>query len=188
MGWLFLGVVYSCAYGGVGWMLREQPDAARLVSRHRPARSAAGRRRGHRRAPPDVARLPMAVLGDDRARPRHVGARADRMGGRRTDARPRRRGWRGRPCSRCSAASRRCSRLLAQPHRGAREPLAATTAVDIAGLAVVTGFLYSFFITAPTSTVAADRVGAAAGRWSSSAWRRRCSPRGIPSGATRIAA
>jgi hypothetical protein len=32
--------------------------------------------------------------------------------------------------------------LLAQPHRGPREPLAATTAVDIAGLAVVTGFLY----------------------------------------------
>ena len=41
--------------------------------------------------------------------------------------------------------------LLAQPHRGVREPLAATTAVDIAGLAVVTGFLYSFFVTAPGS-------------------------------------
>jgi PAS domain S-box-containing protein len=40
--------------------------------------------------------------------------------------------------------------LLAQPHRGAREPLAATTAVDIAGLAVVTGFLYSFFVTQDT--------------------------------------
>jgi PAS domain S-box-containing protein len=39
--------------------------------------------------------------------------------------------------------------LLAQPHRGAREPLAATTAIDIAGLAVVTGFLYSFFVTDP---------------------------------------
>jgi PAS domain S-box-containing protein len=39
--------------------------------------------------------------------------------------------------------------LLAQPHRGAREPLAATTAIDIAGLAVVTGFLYSFFVTEP---------------------------------------
>ena len=37
--------------------------------------------------------------------------------------------------------------LLAQPHRGPREPLAATTSVDIAGLAVVTGFLYSFFVT-----------------------------------------
>jgi PAS domain S-box-containing protein len=39
--------------------------------------------------------------------------------------------------------------LLAQPHRGSRDTLAATTAVDIAGLAVVTGFLYSFFVTAP---------------------------------------
>ena len=41
--------------------------------------------------------------------------------------------------------------LLAQPHRGAREPIAATTAVDIAGLTVVTGFLYSFFVTAPAA-------------------------------------
>ena len=43
--------------------------------------------------------------------------------------------------------------LLAQPHKGAREPLAATTAVDIAGLAVVTGFLYSFFVTTQTSNL-----------------------------------
>jgi PAS domain S-box-containing protein len=41
--------------------------------------------------------------------------------------------------------------LLAQPHRGAREPIAATTAVDIAGLSVFTGFLYSFFVTEPAS-------------------------------------
>lgn len=41
--------------------------------------------------------------------------------------------------------------LLAQPHRGPREPAAATTAIDIAGLAVVTGFLYSHFVTAPDS-------------------------------------
>ncbi len=44
--------------------------------------------------------------------------------------------------------------LLAQPHRGAREPLAATTAVDVAGLTVVTGFLYSFFVTAPNANAA----------------------------------
>src|ERR1051325_3602764 len=44
--------------------------------------------------------------------------------------------------------------LLAQPHRGAREPIAATTAVDIAGLTVFTGFLYSFFVTAPPGTSA----------------------------------
>ncbi len=36
--------------------------------------------------------------------------------------------------------------LLAQPHRGARERVAATTAVDIAGIAVLTGFLYSHFV------------------------------------------
>jgi PAS domain S-box-containing protein len=38
--------------------------------------------------------------------------------------------------------------LLAQPHRGSREHIAATTAVDIAGVAVVTGFLYSYVVTA----------------------------------------
>ena len=41
--------------------------------------------------------------------------------------------------------------LLAQPHRGPRERVAATTAIDIAGLGVVTGFLYSHFVTAPDS-------------------------------------
>ncbi len=39
--------------------------------------------------------------------------------------------------------------LMAQPHRGTRERLAASTSVDIASLAVVTGFLYSFFVTDP---------------------------------------
>src|SRR5262249_22195888 len=42
--------------------------------------------------------------------------------------------------------------LFAHPHRGGREPLAATTAVDVAGLTVVTGFLYSFFVSAPGGT------------------------------------
>ena len=36
--------------------------------------------------------------------------------------------------------------LLAQPHRGAREPMMASTAVDMAGIAVMTGFLYSHFV------------------------------------------
>jgi PAS domain S-box-containing protein len=38
--------------------------------------------------------------------------------------------------------------LLAQPHRGPREAAAATTAVDIAGIAVLSGFLYSYFVVA----------------------------------------
>lgn len=38
--------------------------------------------------------------------------------------------------------------LLAQPHLGSRERAAATTAVDIAGIAVFTGFLFSYVIMA----------------------------------------
>ncbi len=38
--------------------------------------------------------------------------------------------------------------LLAQPHRGPREKVTATIAVDIAGIAVLTGFLYSHFVVA----------------------------------------
>jgi PAS domain S-box-containing protein len=37
--------------------------------------------------------------------------------------------------------------LLAQPHRGSGESVAATTAVDIAGIAVLTGYLYSYLVT-----------------------------------------
>ena len=45
--------------------------------------------------------------------------------------------------------------LLAQPHRGAREKVTATIAVDIAGIAVLTGFLYSHFaLTADGGTTA----------------------------------
>ena len=46
--------------------------------------------------------------------------------------------------------------LLAQPHRGVRDKVTATTAVDIASIAVLTGFLYSHFV------VASDATGAAA--------------------------
>jgi PAS domain S-box-containing protein len=46
--------------------------------------------------------------------------------------------------------------LLAQPHRGVRDKVTATTAVDIASIAVLTGFLYSHFV------VASDATGVAA--------------------------
>jgi PAS domain S-box-containing protein len=39
--------------------------------------------------------------------------------------------------------------MLAQPHRGTRESMTASTAVDIAGIAVMTGFLYSHFVVGP---------------------------------------
>ena len=48
--------------------------------------------------------------------------------------------------------------MLAQPHRGTREPLTASTAVDVAGIAVVTGFLYSHFVIGSnTAGLMADR-------------------------------
>ena len=48
--------------------------------------------------------------------------------------------------------------LLAQPHRGPRDRSAATTAVDIAGIAVLTGFLYSHFVIGPDlSPLTSDR-------------------------------
>ena len=48
--------------------------------------------------------------------------------------------------------------LLAQPHRGAREKVTATIAVDIAGIAVLTGFLYSHFVVASDPVTATQSV------------------------------
>ena len=48
--------------------------------------------------------------------------------------------------------------LLAQPQRGAREKTAATVAVDIAGIAVVIGFLYSYVVTAEDVAASAFRA------------------------------
>jgi PAS domain S-box-containing protein len=50
--------------------------------------------------------------------------------------------------------------LLAQPHRGPREKVTATIAVDIAGIAVLTGFLYSHFVVAADPSVAARGTSA----------------------------
>lgn len=51
--------------------------------------------------------------------------------------------------------------LLAQPHRGSREKVTATIAVDIAGIAVLTGFLYSHFVVAAEpDTASAGASGA----------------------------
>ena len=50
--------------------------------------------------------------------------------------------------------------LLAQPHRGVREKFTATTAVDIAGIAVLTGFLYSHFVVASGADGASRSVSA----------------------------
>jgi PAS domain S-box-containing protein len=151
MGWLFLGVVYSCAYGVVGWMLRDQPDAlgwfratALLVPPLVGAGVIVARRQTWRGCQwlfwaTIALGLAMSALG-------LTGWAAEElMLGHGT--------WLAWPAVFALIGSvAPLFALLAQPHHGAREPLAATTAVDIAGLAVVTGFLYSFFITAPTST------------------------------------
>jgi PAS domain S-box-containing protein len=50
--------------------------------------------------------------------------------------------------------------LLAQPHKGPREKVTATIAVDIAGIAVLTGFLYSHFAVAADPGVAARGMSA----------------------------
>ncbi len=54
--------------------------------------------------------------------------------------------------------------LLAQPHRGVREKAAPAIAVDIAGIAVVIGFLYSYVVTAE------DLVGGGAPSRASTLW------------------
>jgi PAS domain S-box-containing protein len=151
MGWLFLGVVYSSAYAVVGWLLRDEPAVLgwfRAVALLLPPLLGAGvivRRRQTWRGCQWLfwstisLGLTMSALG-------LTGWAAEELQlGHGT--------WLAWPAVFALFGSvAPLFALLAQPHRGAREPLAATTAVDIAGLAVVTGFLYSFFITAPSST------------------------------------
>lgn len=48
--------------------------------------------------------------------------------------------------------------LLAQPHKGPREKVTATIAVDIAGIAVLTGFLYSHFAVASDPALGARGI------------------------------
>src|SRR3954447_5353365 len=151
MGWLFLGIVYSSTYAAVGWLLRDQPALLgwfRAVALLIPPLVGAGviviRRQTWRGCQwlfwsTIALGLAMSALG-------LTGWAAEELQlGHGT--------WLAWPAVFALFGSvAPLFALLAQPHRGAREPLAATTAVDIAGLAVVTGFLYSFFVTAPSST------------------------------------
>ena len=152
MGWLFLGVVYSSAYAVFGWLLREQPAMLawfRAVALLLPPLSGAcvivARRQTWRGCQwlfwaTLALGLVMSALG-------LTGWAAEElMLGHGS--------WLAWPAVfALFGGVAPLFALLAQPHRGVREPLAATTAIDIAGLAVVTGFLYSFFVTAPTSSL-----------------------------------
>jgi len=151
MGWLIFGVLYSGGYGALGWMLRDRPEALgwfRAIALLAPpligATVIVARRHTWRGCQwlfwsTIALGLTMSALG-------LTGWAAEElMLGHGT--------WLAWPAVfALFGGVAPLFALLTQPHRGAREPLAATTAVDIAGLAVVTGFLYSFFVTAPAST------------------------------------
>jgi PAS domain S-box-containing protein len=151
MGWLFLGVLYSSAYAAFGWLLRGQPEvlswfrAAALLAPPLTGATVIFTRRHTWRGcqwlfwATIALGLTMSALG-------LTGWAAEEiLLGHGT--------WLAWPAVfALFGGVAPLFALLAQPHRGSREPLAATTAIDIAGLAVVTGFLYSFFITAPSAT------------------------------------
>ena len=148
MGWLLGGILYSAAYVATGWLLRGEPvalswfrAAALLVPPVVGILTIVVRRQSWRGcqwlfwATISVG-LAMSAIG-------LTGWAADELMSRRNT-------WLAWPAIfALFGAIAPLFALLAQPHRGAREPLAATTAVDLAGLTVVTGFLYSFFVTAP---------------------------------------
>src|SRR5258708_37267286 len=152
MGWLFIGVLYSGGYAIIGWLLRDQPAVLgwfRAIALLVPPLTGAGvivaRRQTWRGCQwlfwsTLALGLAMSALG-------LTGWAAEElMLGHGT--------WLAWPAVfALFGGVAPLFALLAQPHRRVREPLAATTAVDIARLAVVTRFLYSFFITAPASSL-----------------------------------
>jgi PAS domain S-box-containing protein len=148
MGWLLGGILYSAAYVATGWLLGGHPSslswfraAALLVPPVVGILTIVVRRQSWRGCQwlfwaTIAVGLAMSAIG-------LTGWAADELVSRRET-------WLAWPSIfALFGGIAPLFALLAQPHRGAREPLAATTAVDLAGLTVVTGFLYSFFVTAP---------------------------------------
>jgi PAS domain S-box-containing protein len=148
MVWLLLGILYSSAYAFVGWWLRDQPTflswfraVALLVPPMTGAIVIVRRRQSWSGCQwlfwaTIALGLAMSALG-------LTGWAADELLSAKDT-------WLAWPAVfALFGGVAPLFGLLAQPHRGKREPLAATTAIDIAGLAVVTGFLYSFFVNAP---------------------------------------
>jgi PAS domain S-box-containing protein len=155
MGWLFGGVLYSTAYVLIGWQLGDHPQvlswfrACALLVPPMVGTNVIVRRRQTWRGcqwlfwATIAVGLAMSAVG-------LTGWAADELLTQRDT-------WLAWPAVfALFGAIAPLFALLAQPHRGAREPIAATTAVDIAGLTVFTGFLYSFFVTAPPGGAATD--------------------------------
>jgi PAS domain S-box-containing protein len=160
MAWLAFGVVYSIGYAVVGWLMRGQPAAwswFRAVALLIPPMLGAGvvftRRQTWRGCQwlfwaTIALGLTMSAIG-------LTGWAADELMFKRQT-------WLAWPAVfALFGAMAPLFALMAQPHRGAREPLAVTTAVDIAGLAVVTGFLYSFFVVAPDGSASQGALASA---------------------------
>jgi len=153
MGWLLGGVLYSSIYAIVGWLLRDHPAllswfraAALLVPPMAGTLVIVKRRQTWRGCQwlfwaTIAVGLAMSAVG-------LTGWAADELMFERDT-------WLAWPAVfALFGGIAPLFALLAQPHRGSREPLAATTAVDVAGLSVVTGFLYSFFVSGPASAPA----------------------------------
>src|SRR5262245_14514731 len=151
MGWLLGGILYSGTYALIGWLLRDHPTllswfraAALLVPPMAGAIVIVRRRQTWRGCQwlfwaTIAVGLTMSALG-------LTGWAANELMFQRDT-------WLAWPAVfALFGGIAPLFALLAQPHRGSREPLAATTAVDVAGLTVVTGFLYSFFVTAPNNS------------------------------------
>jgi PAS domain S-box-containing protein len=150
--WLLLGILYSFAYVTLGWFLRDQPTvlgwfrAAALLVPPMTGTIVIVRRR-HSWSGCQWLFWATIALGLAMSAIGLTGWAADELMFARDT-------WLAWPAVfALFGAVAPLFALLAQPHRGAREPLAATTAIDIAGLGVVTGFLYSFFVTAPDAGV-----------------------------------
>lgn len=153
MGWLACGVVYSIAYLAIGWVLRGQGQALlwfRVLALLIPPLTGVvviARRRHvwtgcHWLFWATIALgLTMSAIG-------LVGWTVDEfLLGRETS-------WLGWfTVFALFGAVAPLFGLLAQPHRGSREAVTATMAVDIAGIAVMTGFLYSRFVIGPDLTL-----------------------------------
>jgi PAS domain S-box-containing protein len=152
MGWLACGVVYSVAYIAVGWLLRAQGEtllwfrvSALLIPPLAGVMVIARRRHVwtgcHWLFWATIALgLTMSAIG-------LVGWTVDEFLLKRETS------WLGwYTVFALFGAVAPLLGLLAQPHRGSREAVTATTAVDIAGIAVMTGFLYSRFVMGPDLT------------------------------------
>lgn len=149
MVWLALGVIYSLAYVTVGWLLEGLPTALlwfRAVSLLVPPLTGVVTiaRRRHVWTGCQWLFWATVVLGLMMSAIGQLGWTVDEiMLGSSTS-------WLGwYAVFALFGAVAPLLALLAQPHRGARERVAATTAVDIAGIAVLTGFLYSHFVIGP---------------------------------------